>query len=124
MEFSLHYLLQRAVKGQALTKFLVDHPYVEVKEDMRKSLYLLGVPVVSLTPWKLRFNRSKTRESAGVEVIIESPQGCETLLSFKQEFECTNNQAEYKALIIALDVLLGMGASMIDITGDSQLVIN
>ena len=57
-------------------------------------------------------------------MVIESPQGHETQLSFKLEFKCTNNQAEYEVLIIRLEVLLGMGASMVEVTCDSELGIN
>ena len=44
-------------------------------------------------------------------------------MSFKFNFKCTNNQTEYEALIIGLEILLGMGASTVHIKGDSNLVI-
>ena len=39
------------------------------------------------------------------------------------DFECTNNQAEYEALIIGLEILHDLGAKEVLIIGDSQLVI-
>ena len=39
------------------------------------------------------------------------------------EFECTNNQAEYEALIIGLEILQELGAGNVIIKGDSQLVL-
>ena len=44
-------------------------------------------------------------------------------MSFKFDFKCTNNQAEYEAMIIDLEILLEMGASTVHIKGDSNLVI-
>lgn len=33
LEFSLHYVPQKAMKGQVLVDFLVDHPYISSDED-------------------------------------------------------------------------------------------
>ena len=32
--FALKYILQRAVKGQALTDFLVEHPCVDIQDPL------------------------------------------------------------------------------------------
>ena len=47
-----------------------------------------------------------------------------TQLSFQFDFKCTNNHAEYEALIIGLEILRQIGAPTIKIVGDSKLVIN
>ena len=39
------------------------------------------------------------------------------------EFECTNNIAEYEALILGLQILKKLGAKRIAIHGDSELII-
>ena len=44
-------------------------------------------------------------------------------MSFKFDFNCTSNQAEYVALIIGLEILLEIGASTVHIKEDSDLVI-
>ena len=38
-------------------------------------------------------------------------------------FECTNNQAEYEALVIGLEILLELGAKDVQVIGDSQLIL-
>ena len=45
------------------------------------------------------------------------------LLSSKLEFKCTNNVAEYEALILGLKALRDLQAQNINIEGDSELVI-
>jgi ribonuclease HI len=39
------------------------------------------------------------------------------------EFECTENQAEYKALLNGLEVLIDLGVRKVEIFGDSKLVV-
>ncbi|GKV20231.1 hypothetical protein SLEP1_g30388 [Rubroshorea leprosula] len=75
-EFNLKYMPQKAVKGQALANFLADHPCLEVEEYEEKG------------------------------IVIISPTGLKTQMSFQLDFNCTNNQAEYEALIIGLEVLV------------------
>ncbi|XP_024179271.1 uncharacterized protein LOC112185255 [Rosa chinensis] len=79
---------------------------------------------VSLQPWVLFFDGSRTDTLAGAGIVLENPTGDRFSYSFQLEFKCTNNQAEYEALIIGLEVLLEMGVRDVQIRGDSQLVIN
>ena len=39
------------------------------------------------------------------------------------EFPCTNNQAEYKALLIGLEQLVDMRVRDVQVFGDSELVV-
>ena len=45
-------------------------------------------------------------------------------LSYKLTFECTNNVAEYEALLLGLHALKDLGVQKIRVLGDSELVIN
>ena len=60
--------------------------------------------------------------STGDAIVIISPKGIKTTLSFNLAFKCTNNQAENEALVIGLEILLELGAQEIHIIGDFQLV--
>ena len=55
--------------------------------------------------------------------MIISPRGVKTTLSFNLAFECTNNQTEYEALVISLEILLELGAKDVWVIEDSQLVL-
>ena len=46
-------------------------------------------------------------------MVITLPEGTKTTLSFNLDFECNNNQAEYEALIIGLQILQDLGAKEI-----------
>ena len=56
-------------------------------------------------------------------MILESPMGIKTQIAFKLEGNYSNNQIEYEALIIGLEILLEMGIKSVEVYGDSQLVI-
>ena len=74
--------------------------------------------------WTLYFDGSSTSTSAGVGIVIQSPQRHRWYFSLKLDFECTNNQAEYEALVIGLGVLHELRAPRVFVLGDSELVIN
>ena len=44
-------------------------------------------------------------------------------MSFNLAFECTNNQTEYEALVIGLEILLELKVTNFLVIGDSQLVL-
>ncbi|XP_024190475.1 uncharacterized protein LOC112194472 [Rosa chinensis] len=139
-EFSLQYVPQKAVKGQAIADFLAHHPTLEIPALKELEIActnttrpdLACIPeyavwyqaTVSLQPWVLFFDGSRTDTLAGAGIVLENPAGDRFSYSFQLTFQCTNNQAEYEALIIGLEVLLEMGVRDVQIRGDSQLVIN
>jgi ribonuclease HI len=74
--------------------------------------------------WKMNFDGDACREGVGVGIWINHPKGNSKLCSYKLVFECTNNMAEYEALILGLKVLEELGAKRIFVLGDSDLIIN
>ena len=113
------YFPHKSEKGQALANFLADHPSLEI--SLEKDVEL-GIYEVERQPWVLKFDGSSTENSARAGIVIISTKGITTTLSFNLAFKCTNNQAEYKALVIGLEILLELGAQKVHIIGDSQLV--
>ncbi|XP_068338868.1 uncharacterized protein [Pyrus communis] len=120
-EFSLQYVPQKAVKGQALADFLAQHPSPYGLEGGEVDI---GLVTTRDNHWTMHFDGSSTSTSAGVGIAIHSPDHCRWYLSLKLDFSCTNNQAEYEALIIGLHVLHDLRAPRVLVLGDSELVIN
>ena len=52
--------------------------------------------------WILYFDSSKTLEGSGYGCVLIDPEKNKHFLSCRLEFECTNNTAEYKALVQGL----------------------
>ena len=52
--------------------------------------------------WKLYFDGANSYEGNGAGVLLVSPEGSLIPLSFKVDFEETNNVVEYEALLLGL----------------------
>ncbi|KAM2366278.1 hypothetical protein ACFX1X_004986 [Malus domestica] len=120
-EVCLQYVPQKAVKGQTLADFLAHHPspYGFGGTDVE-----IGMVDKRDNYWTMYFDGLSTSSSAGVEIVIQSPNHDRWYFSLKLDFECTNNQAEYEALVIGLDILHDLRATRVLILDDSELVIN
>ena len=85
----------------------------------------MDLGMVNIEPWQMWFDGSKANGLTGIGVVIKSPQRVETTHGFKvDETSCSNNQAEFEALIMGLEMLIGLQAHVVDIFEDSQLVVN
>jgi len=73
--------------------------------------------------WSLYFDGSAGREGAGAGIWITSPNKESKFLSYKWNFDCTNNMAEYESMILGLEALLKLKARNIVVCGDSKMVI-
>ncbi|CAN6692221.1 unnamed protein product [Malus baccata var. baccata] len=100
--------LAKAVKGQTLADFLAHHPspYGFGGTDVE-----IGMVETCDNYWTMFFDGSSTSSSAGVGIVIQSPNHDRWYFSLKLDFECINNQAEYKALIIGLGILHDLRAT-------------
>ena len=72
----------------------------------------------------MHFDGNVSREGVGAGVYIMAPYYIkQKLFSYKFYFECTNNVAEYEALILGLKILKELQAKRVHIYGDAELVI-
>ena len=71
----------------------------------------------------MNFDGAASKKGAGEGISIRPPIGEPKFLSYKLDFKCTNNVAEYEALILGLKALKDLQAQRVDIQGDSKLVI-
>jgi len=70
------------------------------------------------------FDGASSKEGVGARVWVKSLEEVISLHSFNLMFSCTNNVAEYEALMLGLDVLKKKGATKICVSGDLELVLN
>ncbi|XP_073153395.1 uncharacterized protein [Henckelia pumila] len=108
------------MKGQAIENFLAHHLGSDesIPEAVEIPVYEIKEPF-----WILKFDGFSTEGTVGAGVVIISPIGVKTSLSFNLDFPCTNNQAEYEALVIRLEILKDLEAKSVRLIGDSQLVL-
>ncbi|KAG9442580.1 hypothetical protein H6P81_018434 [Aristolochia fimbriata] len=122
-EFEINFVLQRAIKGQALSNFLADHPVLakwELTEEFPdEDIFLVEV----LPPWEMYFDGAARRNGAGAGVLFISPRRDLLPYSFILTQKCLNNEAEYQAILLRLGMAVEMKLSQLNIYGDSALVI-
>ncbi|XP_062099706.1 uncharacterized protein LOC133805538 [Humulus lupulus] len=121
-EFEINFVPQKAIKGQALADFLVAHPIpdnMELREDLPDE----EVFTVETSSWQLFFDGGARNSRAGVGIVFVMPSGGLIPYSFHILAICTNNVAEYEALIIALKIALEMKIQSLEVFGDSILDI-
>jgi ribonuclease HI len=103
------------MKGQVVADFIVGHS-IDQNSDGSCNLVLIH-------PCKLFFDGSTCREGQGVGVVLVSPKGAIFEQSVRLEYYCTNNQAEYEAILLGLQILSSMGVKHVEAFSDSLLVM-
>jgi ribonuclease HI len=73
--------------------------------------------------WTLLFDGSKSQEVLGVGCILIDPKGKHHFLSYRLEFECTNNTAEYESLVQGLKKAIDLNVKELKVFKDSEIII-
>ena len=73
--------------------------------------------------WSLYFDGSKSKEGAGAGCLLIDPLEKRYFVACRLEFECTNNIAEYEALIQGLKKAIDLGAKVLIVLGDSEIIV-
>ena len=110
-EFDIEFHLRMAIKGQAVADFIAK--FSNVPEEEEESLE---------KAWTTYVDGSLTRKYNGVGVILKGPNGeeCEAAIQF--QFNATNNEAQYKAMIARMNLARVMGVWNLEIKSDSQVM--
>ena len=109
-EFDVQYRPRTAVKGQIVADFIAEYTQSEDK----------GVEGQKL--WSVHTDGSSTQHSRGVGVVIQTPEGYKIECVIRLDFPTTNNEAEYEALVVGLDLARAAGAENIIIHCDSHVI--
>ncbi|XP_060177701.1 uncharacterized protein LOC132607626 [Lycium barbarum] len=123
-QFEITYIPQKAIKGQALADFLADHPIPDDWELTDELPDEHSMVVEIQPPWKMYFDGAAQRDGAGAGVVFVTPQREVLPYSFTLTQRCSNNVAEYQALILGLEMAVDMKQLQLQVFGDTQLVIN
>ncbi len=115
IEYDLAYEPLKSIKGQIVCDFIVDH-HIDVAYEGELCL-------VEVITWKIYFDGSSCKEGQGIGVVLFSLNGMCYEASVRLEYYCTNNQAEYNALLFGLQMMEMVGAKYMEAFGDSELVV-
>ena len=123
-QYDIVYVPQKAIKGQALADFLADHPIPsnwELSDDLPDEEVFF---IDAMPSWKMFFDGAARQNGAGAGVIFVTPHNQLLPYSFVLRELCSNNVAEYQALILGLEMASDIGVKSIEVYGDSKLIIH
>ena len=72
--------------------------------------------------WNIYMDESSNRQAVGASVVLISPKEDRIECMIRLEFHTTNNEAEYEALIVGLDLAGAARAENMVIHYDSQVI--
>ena len=112
-EFDIRYLSRNVIKAQALADFIAEFTpnYEDLvgREDDKK--------------WIVHVDGSSTLHVGGIGVVLQSPKGDKLKHKVRLQYQTTNNEVEYEALLKGLELAKSVEANSILVLGDFQLVI-
>ena len=112
-EFDIRYQPRHAIKAQALVDFIVE--FTPSCEDLSE--------IEDKKKWIIHVDGSSTQHVGGIGVVLLSSEGDKLKHKVRLQYQTTNNEAEYKALLKGLELAKSVEAESILVLGDLQLVI-
>jgi ribonuclease HI len=90
---------------------------------IKKPIFNHEIPPPTTSIWKMFFDKASSSEGTGARVDFVSPCQETISLSYKLEFEATNNVAEYEVLVLGLRAAKEMGIEEVAVFRDAELII-
>ena len=107
-EFDIKYQLRHVIKAQALADFIAEftpnYDDLEVMEDKK---------------WIIHVDGSSTQHAGGIGVVLQSLDGDRLKRKVHLQYQATNNEVEYEALLKGLELAKSVKAKSILILGYS-----
>ena len=111
-EFDIQYCPWTAIKGQAAADFIAEFAQSEDKGEE------------NVAQWNIHKDGSSNRRAGGAGAVIQTLKGDKIKCMIRVDFPTTNNEAEYEALVVGLDLARAAGAKNVVVHCDSQVVTN
>ena len=113
-EFDVRYQPRNAIKAQVLADFIVEFTPNQGKQDK----------VDETQRWVVNVDGSSTLYVGGIGVILKYSEGDKLKYVARLQYQITNNEAQYEALLKGLELVKSLGAESVVVQGDLQLIIN
>jgi hypothetical protein len=127
-QFDIVYVPQKAVKGQAIADFLAAHPLPpdsNLNDDLPDEpvFHIETFPGHPRDRWEIDFDgatRTNSNEelTSGVGIRFITPEGHMIPHSLSLTESCSNNVAEYQALIMGMEMAHEIGIDHLEVCGD------
>jgi ribonuclease HI len=111
-EFTIDYVHRSTIQSQALADFIADWTPGAHEEGTSKDV----------EAWTVFCDGFWGAFGAGAAAVLVAPSEVKTCYAVKLDFSCTNNVAEYEALLLGLRKLRAMGIRRAILKTDSQVI--
>jgi ribonuclease HI len=111
-EFNIDYVHRSSIQSQVLADFIVDWTPGAQEEETNKDA----------EAWTVFYDGSWGTFGAGAAAVLVAPSKVRTCYAARLDFSCTNNIAEYEALLLRLRKLRAMGIRRAILKTDSQFI--
>jgi ribonuclease HI len=111
-EFTIDYVHRSSIQSQALADFIADWTPGAHEEGTSKDT----------EAWTVFCDGSWGTFGAGATAVLVAPSNVKICFAVKLDFSCTNNIAEYEALLLGLRKLRAMGIRRAILKTDSQVI--
>jgi hypothetical protein len=101
-----------AIKSQAIADLLAQFPGEDnssISDEVPGEINEVFLAGLADSVWTLKFDGSSTTTSAGAGIVLYKDDGEAITKSFKFDFPCSNNAAEYEAYLVGLAIAYEMG---------------
>ncbi|XP_056686043.1 uncharacterized protein [Spinacia oleracea] len=109
--FDISYEPRKAIKGQAFADFIAEMTRPNFEKNVT-------------TRWTVYVDGSSTQNGCGAGIICQSPEGDKYEYAMRFNFQTSNNEAEYEALLAGIKMCKAAGAQEILAFSDSQLIVS
>ncbi|XP_070039716.1 uncharacterized protein [Nicotiana tomentosiformis] len=128
--FDIVYVMQKAIKGQALADHLAENPVDKDYDPLttyfpdEEVLFTREDIAESYTGWRMFFDTAENLKCVGIGAVLISESGQHYPASAKIRFPCTNNMVEYEAFILGIRMAIDMNIKELLVIGDYDLPIH
>ena len=115
-EFDIRYKPRTMIKGQILADFIMEFTPAEPTEATQ---LMPDLPI-----WRLSVDGAANAQGRGAGLILTSQDKIDVEYALRFDFQVSNNEAKYEAIIAGLNLTHSMEADQLEVSSDSQLVVN
>ena len=122
-EFDIQYRPRPALKAQVLADFIMECPTADQgSEDESSREVAISEPDPRST-WVLHIDGASNTRGSGAGFLLTNSEGVVTEYALRFNFEASNNQAEYEALLAGLKMAKELRIDSLRVFSDSQLIM-
>ena len=114
-EFDIRYKLTTAIKRPILVEFVMEFTSAVPAENAQT--------ITDLPIWKLSIDGVLNAQGSGAGLILTSPEGIDIEYALRFEFQASNNEVEYEAVIAGLNLAHSLEVDQPEVCSDLQLVV-